>query len=228
MYLSRICLAPEAHRERDFWQSLSGPYGLHRALWGLFSDGPQRQRDFLYREESGAIYTVSHRAPLAGSGMWLVEQKEYRPRLEPGMRLSFSLRANPVVSRRDEQGKQKRHDVVMEAKRRLQEEGLPRGEWPALAAIAYQAGFAWLAGRAQGAGFAVAPANLRVDGYRTHSLRKHPRARPVCFSTLDFQGELEVTDRERFEQTLFHGMGPAKGFGCGLMLVKRARTCCQS
>ncbi|WP_066977465.1 type I-E CRISPR-associated protein Cas6/Cse3/CasE [Methylomonas lenta] len=41
------------------------------------------------------------------------------------------------------------------------------------------------------------------------------------FSTLDFTGELQITDAEAFRQTLFTGLGRVKAFGCGLLLVKR-------
>jgi len=43
----------------------------------------------------------------------------------------------------------------------------------------------------------------------------------ITFSTLDFSGILGVTDPGQFRNTLFNGIGPAKGFGCGLMMVKR-------
>ncbi|MGY6275374.1 type I-E CRISPR-associated protein Cas6/Cse3/CasE [Methylomonas sp. MgM2] len=43
-----------------------------------------------------------------------------------------------------------------------------------------------------------------------------------CFSSVDFCGELQITDPEKFRQTLFNGLGRAKAFGCGLLMVKRA------
>ena len=59
-----------------------------------------------------------------------------------------------------------------------------------------------------------------MDGYRTHTVRRRGRA-PICFSTLDFSGLLTVTAPEKFLSALYGGIGPAKGFGCGLLLVKR-------
>jgi CRISPR system Cascade subunit CasE len=44
----------------------------------------------------------------------------------------------------------------------------------------------------------------------------------VRLSTLDFDGLLTVADPGRFGELLFSGLGPAKGFGCGLMLIKGA------
>lgn len=41
------------------------------------------------------------------------------------------------------------------------------------------------------------------------------------FSSVDFTGELQITDAEKFRHTLFNGLGRAKAFGCGLLMVKR-------
>jgi CRISPR system Cascade subunit CasE len=38
---------------------------------------------------------------------------------------------------------------------------------------------------------------------------------------LDFEGRLKIVDADRFKQALFEGIGSAKAFGCGLMLVRR-------
>jgi len=37
---------------------------------------------------------------------------------------------------------------------------------------------------------------------------------------VDFLGDLEITDVEKFKRALFGGIGRAKAFGCVLMLVK--------
>ena len=43
----------------------------------------------------------------------------------------------------------------------------------------------------------------------------------LSFSTADFSGELTVFDPSAFVMTLRNGIGPAKAFGCGLLLVHR-------
>lgn len=60
---------------------------------------------------------------------------------------------------------------------------------------------------------------FQAEGYRWHSLPK--KGRTAGFSSVDFEGELEVTDPASFIEALFTGVGPAKAFGCGLMLVRR-------
>ncbi|MBE0437199.1 MAG: type I-E CRISPR-associated protein Cas6/Cse3/CasE, partial [Methylomicrobium sp.] len=66
------------------------------------------------------------------------------------------------------------------------------------------------------------PDRIRVDGYRQHRFLKRKGNKQVSLSTLEFNGLLTVTDPNLFIKTLYTGIGPAKGFGCGLMLVRRA------
>lgn len=61
---------------------------------------------------------------------------------------------------------------------------------------------------------------FQAEGYQWHALPQ--KKRDAGFSTVDFEGEIEVTDTDLFTKALFDGIGPAKGFGCGLMLVRRS------
>lgn len=52
----------------------------------------------------------------------------------------------------------------------------------------------------------------------------HPipeKGKSAGFSSLDLSGEVVVMDVDRFTRLLTEGTGPAKAFGCGLMLVRR-------
>lgn len=62
------------------------------------------------------------------------------------------------------------------------------------------------------------PLIFQAESYRWHAMPK--KGRSAGFSTVDFEGELKVTDSELFKTMLFNGVGPAKAFGCGLMLVR--------
>jgi CRISPR system Cascade subunit CasE len=197
-------------------------YGQHQSVWELFdvpSDTGGRGGAFLFRQEwqsdLPAFYILSRHAPQDRTGLWAIESKRYAPQLEAGDRLHFKLRVNPVVTRNG-----KRHDVVMDAKQRLGWKELPPVERPTLSTLAYEAGTIWLAGRAEKHGFALTPTSLMVDGYRTHAAHGRGRTR-IRFSTLDFSGELTILNTEQFLHALYRGIGPAKGFGCGLLLVKR-------
>ena len=108
----------------------------------------------------------------------------------------------------------------MEQKKHLEQEGIPREQWPAQAELARHAGVRWLTQRAEAGGFQLHEDALMAEEYRQHRLRK-PGKSPIHFSTLDCTGLLTVTDPELLAQTLKTGLGPAKGFGCGLLLVRR-------
>jgi CRISPR system Cascade subunit CasE len=205
-------------------------YQLHKLIWNLFSDGPDRRRDFLYRYEAvhGCLtfYTVSAREPNDPSDLWEIHSKQYTPKISKGERLAFSVRVNPVCSKRDERRRRQRHDVVMEAKRRIAFKELPHQERPHVATLVQEAGLAWLKAREVGLGFHVEGNNeapmVRADGYVQHKLFRGKGVEAVDFHTLDFNGVLTVTDPDIFiKECLYKGIGPAKGFGCGLMMVRR-------
>jgi CRISPR system Cascade subunit CasE len=224
MFFSRIRLKQDAAREKQLWQHIDSGYAMHSLIWDLFTDGPERARDFIYRQDLvkglPAFYSVSDRAPNDRAGVWSVESKPYSPLVREGQRLSFVLKANPIRTKRDENNKQHRHDVVMEAKTRLKEKQLVR---PPEAEIVQQAGFVWLAVRAEECGFSVSEGEVRADGYNQLNFVKPKGGKPVRISTIDFTGLLTVTDPAKFTESLYRGIGPAKGFGCGLMMVRQAR-----
>lgn len=228
MYFSLI--RPALGRERDAaHERVRGPYAEHQWLWGFFAAPPGSQRDFLYRHvEVGNelhYYVVSKRPPLMRESAWRVDTRPYAPKLRPGDRLRFELRANPVVARSDGE-KTKRHDVVMDRKRRLlAERNLVRwGDWrdpdrPGLYALVQDACTSWLRSRAARHGFVVDEQCLAVDAYQ----RYYEGQGRLRFSTVDFTGELSVVDPVAFGRALFEGLGPAKAFGCGLLLVRPIR-----
>ena len=80
--------------------------------------------------------------------------------------------------------------------------------------------------------FAVPLARLPLDGdalrreagtgsrgcCRALEAQKNGRLR---FSTVDFSAELTVIDPGKFDKALLDGIGHAKAFGCGLLLLRR-------
>ncbi|NLX49006.1 MAG: type I-E CRISPR-associated protein Cas6/Cse3/CasE [Methanospirillum sp.] len=227
MFFSRIRLHSRAASDPGFFARVADAYEAHSLVWDLFSDGPDRERDFLYRQESHeglpAFYTLSERRPADRNGTWIVESKEFAPRLKAGQRLGFMLRANPIRSSWDlTTKKHHRHDVVMAAKRRLKEAEPDRTRWPTEPELVREAGLAWLAQRAERCGFTFGPGEVGADGYRQLVFRKTQVARPIQISTIDYTGILTVTEPGVFIGALQAGIGPAKGFGCGLLLVRPA------
>ncbi len=63
---------------------------------------------------------------------------------------------------------------------------------------------------------------LQNSSYRWHELnKKGVKGMKSGFSSIDFTGELQVTDTLKFSKALFSGIGRSRAFGCGLMMVKR-------
>ena len=230
MFISRVKLRHDATDEKEFWNHIGGAYKLHSLVWDLFADDPERNRDFIYRQDLvdglPAFYCVSARQPNDRHGVWHVETKPYSPVMKKDQKLAFMLRANPIRSKRDEKPdaegnrKQHRHDVVMEAKTLLKQR---QAERPPEAEIVQQAGFIWLAMKGEANGFSLQEGEVRADGYTQHRFTKPKGKHPVTLSTIEFTGLLTVMDPELFVQALFNGLGPAKGFGCGFMMVKPVR-----
>jgi CRISPR system Cascade subunit CasE len=212
-------------------------YAEHQWIWKFFPSTEEQPRDFIFRrhdaDQRPRFYVVSKRPPLKFSDAWQIQSKDYDPQLSEGQRLSFQLRVNPVITKKNDKGEQKRHDVVMQAKKQLLAEH-KIGKWsdwkdddnkPQLYELVQDSCVVWLEGLAKGNGFEIAWTNeeksqrkLQVDAYQQNRAGK----RDIRFSTVDLSGELLVVDPESFQHALFNGLGHAKAFGCGLLLVKRA------
>lgn len=208
-------------------QAASDAYADHQWIWNLFPSPPGTPRDFLFRRDVQTglprYYVVSERSPIAQDYAWQVQTQAYAPQVKAGMRLRFDLRANPVVAGVNAQGKHARHDVVMQSKTKLlRERGLTQWkDWqgedrPAQQDLIFGACAAWLTSQAKRHGFEVMDGTLNVDAYTQHRGRKAD----IQFSTVDFSGELTVSNPEPLIAALGHGIGRAKAFGCGLMLVR--------
>jgi CRISPR system Cascade subunit CasE len=164
------------------------PGHAHRVLWLLFQDIPDSTRDFLWRDEGdGRFMLLSARPPIDPHGLFQLDTKLFEPKLAPGNRLAFALRANPTVSSKTAldptarsataDGKRprgKRIDVVMKALH-----GVPRTEWDAATGraasgraierdrLVVEATRAWLAAQMTKAGAALDtdPTALAISNY---------------------------------------------------------------
>lgn len=202
--------------------AMGDSYATHQLLWNLFPDDPDAKRDFLYRAEHKegwpVYYVLSKREPTDKSDLFSVTKKVFNPVIAVGLKLSFDIRVNPVVARKVE-GKKNcvHHDVLMDAKKKAEREKYSPNETEKLKTEYI---IKWLADRSEKAGFSIKPEELRIDAYQQHRALKKSTM-PLQYSTVDYSGILTVTDVERFKSTLMNGLGRAKAFGCGLMLVKK-------
>jgi len=212
----RVNLSGLAHDEVN--RLVNGDTYLHHALlWRAFAaDGAAR--DFVFRVDPGEqglpqYFVVSQRAPQPVAGL-LIESKSFAPQLSLGEHLAFTLRANPTVARA--QGRDKhsaRDDVMMSVKYRLRDTLAPAQ----LAGKMQQAAIDWLTTRSPGFGLEITGLEVMAD--RQQLLQHH--GREIRFSEVDYQGVATVTQPEKLLQALQTGVGRARGFGCGLLMVRK-------
>ena len=222
MYFSRVTLKinqlPYVMQQK---MRNSGPYAIHQWLWQLFPN--QEKRTFLFREErigkGYQYYLLSEVAPLSNHQLFLIETKPYQPKLTAGMKLFFSLRANPVVFKNG-----KRSDVLMDAKYPIKKQRL-KIKTNEIKTRQNQAAINWLIKQSETRGFSLSTTNdqqvnCAVISYVQQQFIKKSDLKPIIYSSVDYQGVLTVTDAELFLNTIYQGIGKSKGFGCGLFLIK--------
>ena len=228
-WLSRVRLGSAASVKAlmPLLQGNAGPGGHgsvdvdRRLVWSLFADSPDRRRDFLWRRmDDDAFLVLSARPPENRHGLFEIDEpKAFAPVLAPGDRLRFSLRANPTVrkARDPERRHAPRHDVVMDALHPLPDGSRAERRMAAIR----EKGFDWLARQGCKAGFEIREEELLCEGYCQHRIDRGADKHVLSFSSLDFEGVLEVRDPDLLPSAIARGFGPAKAFGCGLMLIRR-------
>jgi CRISPR system Cascade subunit CasE len=238
MFFSKAVLRPGAARSAAYQRLVADAgHAAHRLAWSLFADAPNRDRDFVFRWDDDrpggpVLHAVSDRKPEpSADGLFDVQTKPYDPQLQAGQPLAFRLRANPVVKKRDANGKQRVHDVVMNAKHEMKQAGTWSDCDLTEAQLVKQEGAQWLRRRTDSHrrdrdlnalyGFDLDEDCVRAEAHRKHSFRKSGSGRSVTFTTMDFSGRLKVTTPDRFrKRALFSGVGPSKAYGCGLLMVR--------
>ena len=185
----------------------------HRLVWTLFANDADAERDFLYREaEPGRFLVLSAREPADPTGLWDLRTKPYAPSLTEGLRLGFALRANPAQSvKTPGRDRGVRVDAVMHAKT------LATGRFDAEDVEA--AALAWLFAREVRLGVSFERQACSAGGYRQVRIAR-PGAKPIRHSVIDCEGVLTVVDPAALARSLTGGVGKARAFGCGLMLLR--------
>jgi CRISPR system Cascade subunit CasE len=216
-YFSRISMTHLGF-ERYISSRSHGAYNLHKEMWKLFPDNPNGVRDFLYAVmgDERTIYCVSAKVPVSNEGYWNVETKPYNPLINEGDHFQFRVCVNPTVAN-EATGKHQRHDVVMDTKRKCKE----KGEEKSMEEIVHCAVTGWMERKGAANGFEIPDAeHVIVHSYRRNESMKSG-VHKIVFSTAVVEGIMRVTEPELFRKALFEGLGPAKGFGCGLLMIKR-------
>ncbi|HNF92262.1 MAG TPA: type I-E CRISPR-associated protein Cas6/Cse3/CasE [Accumulibacter sp.] len=197
------------------WEAARNPYEVHRRLWRMFPGERRETRRGEEEERSGFLFRVEERAtgrparvlvqsrlaPAGAHGLGLIGSREFHPTPSVGQRLAFVLTANPVKTIVDAQRDSKPGKQSEKCRVPLVKEGEQRQ---------------WLARKLAGA------ADVEGAEILSHPpvyFRKGNRGGKLVVCT--FEGILRVTSPDPLNGLLENGIGPAKSFGCGLLLVRR-------
>ncbi|WP_033441491.1 type I-E CRISPR-associated protein Cas6/Cse3/CasE [Saccharothrix sp. NRRL B-16314] len=220
MYLTRFEI--NAAR-RDARALLASPQKLHAAVMASFptttavpdSDGRVLWR-IDRRQHQVMLYLVGPQRP---DLTHLVEQvgwptthewdtRDYRAlldRLDAGQEWAFRLKANPVSSRR------KNADST-------------RSQRFGHVTVAQQS--EWLLRRTERHGFTIPTGEHKEPDVAVRERETLSFARQgtdVTLSTAVFEGRLHISNPDSLRATLVNGIGPAKGYGCGLLTLAPVR-----
>lgn len=227
MFLSRITLKPGRLNMKQYTADFGCVYNEHCKVWNFFPEAGKAKRDFLYRRiDNGDLpqyYILSERIPVNEQDIWTIETREFDPVIKNGDYFHFSLRVNPVVTKKTgdvDSKKRKRDDVYMEALAGYKE--LPEMERPTNNEILVESGLKWITERAVNYGFSVEKNEVIVEGYhRLEGIRDKDK-NLIQLGVIDYSGTLQVNDSLEFlNKAIRQGIGKAKAFGCGLLLIKR-------
>lgn len=174
---------------------LSGGYAWHQAIWQAFPERAGQSRQFLFRVDSSTaafrIYVLSLWEPTPPVwGEW--KHKPVAPSFLEHQNYRFQLKANPTLRQSDT-----RRRVGLYAEDKLR---------------------AWIMRKADQHGFTMDQQAL-VVGSPTDEMfvKKGRRGKHV---SVDFEGTITVHDRDIFTQAFEKGIGSAKGFGFGLLMLQ--------
>ena len=206
MYLSRLTL----NRSRTAMLWSSNPYRVHQRLMMACADDPR----LLFRIEAGEqksqVLVQTHDAPTWNTAfdefdvlLREPEHKAFTPILANDGLYRFRLLANPTAKKTFEKDDGEKHktrlgifkeaDQIEWLKRKLSESGSELAHW-----------------RVNPRGMVYSHKNPQKD-----------RQTQVHYAVL-FEGILKVIQSEQLFQALQTGIGPAKGYGFGLLSLARA------
>ena len=177
------------------------PYEIHRELWKVFPGMPLAQRPFLFRWTKGKrgdplrVLMLSSVEP-DGIGLFaaftLLRKREFNPCFRQGQMLRFMLRANPVKCL---SGERCRVPLIKEEEQ-----------------------VEWLKRKLSGAAELLDAQPVAND---IMYFRKK-KERPGKIVAVTYGGILRVQSPEGLMGMISNGIGPAKSFGCGMLMVARA------
>lgn len=201
MYLSRMLLDP---LNKGVVAAMRDVYKLHELVMGGFKDREDLGR-VLFRlepEQKDGIVRVLVQSQLEPfwqippEGLKRLQCRKVCLDFTRGALMPFRLRANTVVTREGKRFGLVREDALRD----------------------------WLLRRAESIGAEFMGFDVADEGYSYgKQFGKNGKDRRLAFKAARFDGRLRVQDPELFAQKLAQGVGPAKGFGHGLLSVRYPR-----
>lgn len=206
-YLTQALVPAEVVARAKFKDS----YDWHQAVWKAFPGRDGRKREFLTRvDQKDCFYRLlilSSAKPTRpawmpeGPGTW--HTREIPPNYFQHKRYRFQLRANPTKK------------VTA-----FGPDGRPKKNSRRVPLVKREDIVAWLKRKGETAGFATEERSLRIlAGGREHFSKQGAQG---MHSSVDFEGALTVMDQAKFRDAFEKGIGSAKGFGFGLLVIAPA------
>lgn len=209
-----------------YTEGISDDYVWHKRLWECFPDEPDAKRDFLTRidqlEGAFRLWILASRKPVRPQ--WCSAHgfafKEIAASFLSHRYYAFDLRANPVktIVQRGPNGE----TLLRPNGKRRQGKRVPLVKPEELRAWLIHKGNVRCRDKDTGldvpGGFRIVENKpVEISPMVESHFRKKGQA--GYHGGVQFRGTLEVTDREKFTETYHSGVGSAKGFGFGLLLL---------
>jgi len=175
-------------------------YNLHQKLWTAFKDDKSLERRFLFRsarigKNKLSAIMLSNEEPNEPNHM--KRKLSFEPVLKNGDFYYFTLRANVIKRLNNEQGCR-------------------------VPLISQVSQIDWLEKKLAGAAhISFVEVN---EGERLHFMKDDKHKGKKCtvdIARTDYSGTIECIDKDSLFSLICKGVGPAKGFGCGLLLLRR-------
>jgi len=195
MILTQIKL----HKQDAARKNLKDSYAWHQTLWEAFPGRPDDDRDFLFRVDDQhpefRVLLLSPHEPAAQTwAQW--ESKPVSDSFLNHPHYAFQLKANPTKRRCEDR---RRLGIYDEAELRE-----------------------WISRKAQQYGFSLQEESLTVGAPMDEIFTKnHHRGKHV---SVEFKGCLTVKDPMAFRAGFQKGIGSAKAFGFGLLMLQPLRS----
>lgn len=191
MYLTQIQVGRSEAARRKIYDL----YSWHKMIWHAFPKKDSQTRKFLFRVDATTdafrVLLLSPELPsISDWGTW--RTKEISLNFLAHQAYRFQIKTNPTMRRNSDR---RRLPIYQENRLRL-----------------------WMERKAEDAGFRIADNSLIIGApIDEHFTRKGKRGKHV---SVDFQGVLNVTNHDRFRKAFCVGIGSAKAFGFGLLMLQ--------